>query len=165
MDFVLPDSLNTKVIQLDQSAHTAADAAAALNCDIAQIAKSLVFYDVVTKEPILIIASGANRVDKTKVGEYLHKKIKTASPEFVLEHTGYPVGSVPPFCHIKKLPTLIDESLMQFDVIYAAAGSETSIFSIPPQQLVSLTLGQVISINFIMSTDIDQQNPVTSINE
>jgi len=102
---------------------------------------------VATNEPILIIASGINRVDKEKVGEYLHSKIKTASPKYVLEHTGYSVGSVPPFCHIKKLPTLIDQSLMKFDLIYAAAGSETSVFSISPKKLADQTGGQVISIS------------------
>jgi prolyl-tRNA editing enzyme YbaK/EbsC (Cys-tRNA(Pro) deacylase) len=147
MNFQLPPQINSQIIILDQSAHTASDAAIALHCDVAQIAKSLVFYDVATNEPILIIASGANRVDKTKVGEFLGQKIKTASPEFVLEHTGYPVGSVPPFCHTKKLPTLIDESLLKFDLVYAAAGSPTSVFSISPQKLVTQTTGIVIPLS------------------
>jgi prolyl-tRNA editing enzyme YbaK/EbsC (Cys-tRNA(Pro) deacylase) len=146
MNFVLPPSLNSQIINLDQSAHTAADAAIALGCDVGQIAKSLIFYDVATGAPILIIASGANRVDKAKVGEFLHSKIKTASPEFVLEHTGYSVGSVPPFCHQKKLLTLIDESLLKYEKIWAAAGSESSVFSISPQALVAQTSGRVIQL-------------------
>ncbi len=146
MKFVLPKSLQTQTIQLNQSAHTAADAAAALDCDVAQIAKSLIFYDVATNEPILIIASGARRVDKVKVGEYLRRKIKTASPEFVLARTGFPAGSVPPFGHLRKLPTLIDEILKNFPIVWAAAGSPTSVFSITPQNLITRTRGQVIPI-------------------
>lgn len=146
MKFILPDSLNTQIETLDQTTHTAIDAALALGCDVAQIAKSLVFYDVATYEPIMIIASGVNRVDKQKVGEIIGKKIKTASPEYVLEHTGFPPGSVPPFGYVKKIPTLIDKSLMKFDKIYAAAGDSSSIFSISPQDLVVQTQGQIIDI-------------------
>lgn len=131
---------------LSISTATAQDAALAIGCQVGQIAKSLIFYDVETDDPILIIASGANRVDKQKVGEYLKIKIKTASPEYVLAKTGIPVGGVPPIGHIKPLKTLIDADLMQYNVIYAAAGTDHTIFPIPPQTLQQLSSAEVIVI-------------------
>lgn len=131
---------------LNQSTGTSQAASDAVGVPLGQIAKSLVFYDVFTQKPILILVSGSNRVDKVKVGEYLGQKIKTAGPEFVLAKTGFPVGGVPPVGHITPLKTLIDKDLMQFDVIYAAAGTAHTLFPISPQKLLQLTLGEVIIV-------------------
>lgn len=131
---------------LPVSTHTAADAAAALGVDLAQIAKSLVFYAVVTKEPVLIIASGANRVDKAKVGEYLGFKIKTASPDYCFQITGYPVGGVPPFGHSQLIRTLMDKDLLKYETIYASAGTPNSLFSISPHELISHSDTETIPI-------------------
>ncbi len=138
--------LKPDVRLLTASTATAADAAAALGCGLGQIAKSLVFYDVVTKGPVLIIASGNNRVDKTKVGEYLHAKIKTAAPDYVLEKTGFAVGGVPPVGHKAPLRTMIDRDLMHYDVIYAAAGHPHTLFGVSPQTLIKLTSAEIIPI-------------------
>lgn len=141
-------SLSVPGVQtLPVSTHTAADAAAALNVDISRIAKSLVFYAVTTNDPILIIASGANRVDKEIVNEYLGFKIKTASPDYCLQMTGYPVGGVPPFSHKQQIRTLLDQDLMQYDTIWASAGTPNSLFPISPKDLVSLSHAEVISIH------------------
>ena len=131
---------------LPVSTHTASDAATALGVNIAQIAKSLVFYNVLNNEPILIITSGSNRVDKETVGKYLGFKIKTAGPEYVLEKTGFPAGGVPPFSHTSPIRTLIDQDLLQYDTIYAAAGTPNSLFPISPQKLVHLANAQVVNI-------------------
>ena len=135
-----------RIQTLPVSTRTASDAAAAVGCDLARIAKSLVFYAVATNEPILIIASGVNRVDKDKVGQYLGFKIKTASPDYVLEKTGYPAGGVPPFAHQQPIRTLIDKDLMLYDEIWAAAGTSNSLFPISPQQLIQLTNAQIVAI-------------------
>jgi prolyl-tRNA editing enzyme YbaK/EbsC (Cys-tRNA(Pro) deacylase) len=128
------------------SAHTASDAANALNVDIGRIAKSLVFYAVVSNEPILIIASGSNRVDKDLVGEYLGFKIKTASPDYCLQTTGYPVGGVPPFSHKLQIRTLLDKDLLQYDTIWASAGTPNSLFPISPKKLAELADAEIVVI-------------------
>jgi prolyl-tRNA editing enzyme YbaK/EbsC (Cys-tRNA(Pro) deacylase) len=130
----------------DEPTHTSQAAADALGCNLGQIAKSLIFYEVATSNPVLIIASGANRVDKLKVGEYLGQKIKTASPDFVLEVTGFAVGGVPPVAHKTPLKTLIDEDLMQYDIIYAAAGHPHTLFAIPPQTLIQITGATIVAV-------------------
>jgi prolyl-tRNA editing enzyme YbaK/EbsC (Cys-tRNA(Pro) deacylase) len=131
---------------LDQSTGTSQEAADALGVPLGQISKSLVFYVVATLEPILILVSGANRVDKTKVGEYLGQKIKTAGPEFVLEKTGFTVGGVPPVGHKTPLKTLIDKDLQQYSTVYSAAGSDHALFPISPSLLQGLTKGEVIPV-------------------
>jgi prolyl-tRNA editing enzyme YbaK/EbsC (Cys-tRNA(Pro) deacylase) len=137
---------NPDIRFLDQSTGTFQEAADALGVPIGQIAKSLVFYKVTTQEPLLILVSGTNRVDKTKVGEFLGCKIKTAGPEFVLEKTGFPVGGVPPVSHKTPLKTLIDRDVMQYETIYAAAGTDHTLFPISPQQLVKLTKAVITTI-------------------
>jgi len=131
---------------LDQSTGTSQEAAKVLGVPLGQIAKSLIFYTVAAGEPILILVSGSNRVDKAKVGAYLGQKIKTAGPEFVLAKTGFPVGGVPPVGHKTPLKTLIDKDLMQYDVIYSAAGTSHTLFPISPQKLLQLSLGEVIIV-------------------
>ena len=137
---------NPEIRLLDQSTSTSQEAADALGVPLGQIAKSLIFYDVLTKEAILILVSGVNRVDKAKVGEYLGQKIKTAGPEFVLDKTGFPVGGVPPVGFSNPLKTLIDKDLMKFDVIYSAAGHSHTLFPISPDMLKCLTKGEDILV-------------------
>jgi len=132
---------------LPVSTHSAADAAAALNVDIGRIAKSLVFYAVATNDPILIIVSGANRVDKDLAGEHLGFKIKTASPDYCLQITGYPVGGVPPFSHQQPIRTILDQDLMQYDTIWASAGTPNSLFPIDPKNLLKIANAEIVSIN------------------
>lgn len=139
--------LANKIIHLGQTAATAQNAADALHCSVSQIAKSLIFYNPQSNTAFLIIASGSNRVDKEKVGEYLGQKIKTASPEFVLAVTGYPVGAVPPVAHQQHLRVLFDAGLLQYPTIFAAAGGSHDVFSIPPQQLLELCRGEIVKIS------------------
>ncbi|HBC72329.1 MAG: hypothetical protein UX91_C0001G0038 [Candidatus Amesbacteria bacterium GW2011_GWB1_47_19] len=131
---------------LDTMAHTAAEAASALDCELGQIAKSLVFYQVQSNQPVLIIVSGANRVDKQLVGDYLGTKIKTAGLEYVLETTGFPVGGVPPVAHKSHLRTLLDRDLLAFRQVWAAAGHSLTLFPIPPDQLIRLTRAEAIAV-------------------
>ncbi|MDP9988155.1 YbaK/EbsC family protein [Arthrobacter sp. FW306-05-C] len=117
---------------------TAAAAAEALECDLAAITNSLVFE--LGGEPLLILASGAARVDTALVSTQLGAgKIRRASPAFVLEHTGQEVGGVAPVGHPKGIRTLLDESLRRHELLWAGAGDHNSMFSITYQQLRSLT--------------------------
>ncbi|PVZ59530.1 YbaK/EbsC family protein [Arthrobacter sp. H-02-3] len=117
---------------------TAAAAANALGCDVAAITNSLVFD--LDGTPLLILASGAARVDVRKVAAQLGAgKIRRASPEFVLEHTGQEVGGVAPVGHPEKIRTLLDQSLAAHPVLWAGAGDHNSMFSISYEQLRRIT--------------------------
>jgi prolyl-tRNA editing enzyme YbaK/EbsC (Cys-tRNA(Pro) deacylase) len=117
------------VTVFDAGVPTAAAAAAALGCDIAAITNSLVFE--LAGARLLILASGAARVDVNKVASYLGTgRIRRATPEFVLAHTGQAVGGVAPVGHPEKIRTLLDSSLRQHPVLWAGAGDHNSMFSI-----------------------------------
>jgi Cys-tRNA(Pro) deacylase len=145
-NILLEHDLKDTIKKLDQSTHTAAQAAQAIDCEIDQIAKSLIFQTVKDKQGILVITSGANRVDTTKVGKAFGEKVKMASPKFVKELSGYSVGGVPPFGHKSQIQTFIDKHLTTFDLIWAAAGSSNSIFSISPQKLEEITKATIIEV-------------------
>ena len=131
---------NFKVLEFDQPTASALQAATAIGCAVAQIAKSLVFADA-TGAPVLVIASGANRVDEAKVGEILGTSIHRADAEFVKSATGFSIGGVPPVGHPTRLITLLDQTLKHFDEIWAAGGTPTSVFCLTPGQLNELTGG------------------------
>ncbi|MFD5277739.1 YbaK/EbsC family protein [Pseudarthrobacter sp. NPDC058362] len=117
---------------------TAAAAAEALGCDVSAITNSLVFE--LAGEPLLILASGAARVDTALVaGQLGSGKIRRASPDFVLEHTGQEVGGVAPVGHPQRIRTLLDHSLQTKDLLWAGAGDHTTMFSITYQQLRRIT--------------------------
>jgi prolyl-tRNA editing enzyme YbaK/EbsC (Cys-tRNA(Pro) deacylase) len=126
------------VTVFDSKVPTAAAAAAALGCDVGAITNSLVFD--LGGAPLLILASGAAKVDVHKVAEQLGTgKIRRASPEFVLEHTGQEVGGVAPVGHPEKIRTLLDESLSVHRVLWAGAGDHNSMFSISYEDLHRIT--------------------------
>ena len=117
---------------------TAAAAAAALGCDLAAITNSLIFD--LNGEPLLILASGAARVDTKLVAEHLGEgRIRRASPDFVLKHTGQHVGGVAPVGHPEKIRTLLDESLQKHGLLWAGAGDHNSMFSITYKDLLRIT--------------------------
>jgi prolyl-tRNA editing enzyme YbaK/EbsC (Cys-tRNA(Pro) deacylase) len=109
---------------------TAADAAAAIGCEVGAICKSLVFR--VGDEPLLVIASGANRVDEERFGA------QKADAAFVREQTGFAIGGVPPYGHARPLRTILDEDLLGYETVWAAAGTPSSVFPIAPADLVRL---------------------------
>jgi prolyl-tRNA editing enzyme YbaK/EbsC (Cys-tRNA(Pro) deacylase) len=126
------------VTVFDSKVPTAAAAAATLGCDVAAITNSLVFD--LGGTPLMILASGAAKVDVHKVAEQLGTgKIRRASPEFVLEHTGQEVGGVAPVGHPEKIRTLLDESLAAHRVLWAGAGDHNSMFSISYEDLHRIT--------------------------
>lgn len=138
--------IEAPIRQFAQSARTAKDAAAAIGCDVAQIAKSLVFRRTDTDRAVLVIASGPNRVDERRAGTHLNADIAKADAAFVRTHTGYAIGGVPPLGHAQPIETLIDEDLLRFDSIWAAAGTPDTVFAIAPRDLVRATGGTVLSV-------------------
>jgi prolyl-tRNA editing enzyme YbaK/EbsC (Cys-tRNA(Pro) deacylase) len=142
-------NLTTEVRELNESTRTAAEAAAALGCAVAQIAKSIIFATADTDEAILVIASGVNRVDEKKIAELIGHPIKKATPEFVVERTGFVIGGVPPLGHAIPIKTFIDEDIFQYDIMWAAAGTGRSLFSLTPADLKRVTGGQVGKISIV----------------
>ncbi len=129
-----------EIVILDEAVHTAALAAAALGIEVGQIANSLIFD--ADGEPLLVLTSGAHRVDTAKVAALLGiGKLKRATPEFVRRHTGQAIGGVAPLGHPKPVRTLIDVDLEQYPVVWAAAGVPQSVFPITYPELVRVTSG------------------------
>ncbi len=134
------------VVELPASTRTSAEAAQAIGCQVGQIAKSLVFKGQRTGRAILVIASGANRVNEAKVAQALGEEIAKADADFVRQHTGYAIGGVPPVGHSEPLPVLIDQDLFTYQELWAAAGTPNAVFRLTPQELADLTQGQVLAI-------------------
>jgi len=135
-----------EVQELSQSTRTAAEAAAAIGCDVAQIAKSILFRARDSGRPVLVIASGVNRVDEKAVANLLGEKPAKADADFVRRETGFVIGGVPPLGHDKPIFTLIDEDLLAFDEIWAAAGTPFAVFRLDPHSLAGLTGGKVARV-------------------
>jgi prolyl-tRNA editing enzyme YbaK/EbsC (Cys-tRNA(Pro) deacylase) len=135
-----------RVVELSQSTRTAAEAAAAIGCMVAQIAKSLVFRGTHTNQPVLVIASGTNRVDEHKVAALVDEPVAKANAAFVREHTGFAIGGVAPVGHPQSLRTLVDQDLLQYEELWAAAGTPHAVFRLTPAELVQVTGGDVVVV-------------------
>ena len=139
--------IDAQVVVLPRSTRTAKEAAAAIGCEVEQIAKSLVFQRTDTKQPVLVIASGSNRVDEQLVSTYLNAKIVKADADFVRSSTGFAIGGIPPLGHKNPMQTLIDQDLLRLDPVWAAAGTPHAVFSVSPHELVAITDGHVIAVS------------------
>jgi prolyl-tRNA editing enzyme YbaK/EbsC (Cys-tRNA(Pro) deacylase) len=135
-----------EVQELSRSTRTAAEAAAAIGCEVAQIAKSILFKTKDSGQPVLVIASGVNRVDEEAVANLLGEQPGKADADFVRRETGFVIGGVPPVGHEKPIVTFIDEDLMAFDEIWAAAGTPFAVFRLDPHALARLTGGQIARV-------------------
>lgn len=138
--------LAAEVREFPASTRTSAEAAAAIGCAVGQIAKSLVFRARESDRAVMVIASGANRVDEKAVAARLGEPIGRADADFVRERTGYAIGGVPPVGHPAPLPTFIDRDLLGYDEVWAAAGTPNAVFRLLPADLVALTGGEVADI-------------------
>lgn len=135
-----------KVVEMPGSTRTAQEAADAIGCTVSQIAKSLIFMGKSSKQPVLIIASGTNRVNEKGIKEILGEKLEKADAVFVLEHTGYAIGGIPPLGHKNPILTYIDQDLFQYEEIWAAAGTPNAVFQLTPKILAEITGGKVIQV-------------------
>ncbi|WP_339274070.1 YbaK/EbsC family protein [Paenibacillus sp. FSL W8-0426] len=135
-----------KVIELPDSTRTAQEAADTIGCEVAHIAKSIIFRLKNNDKPLLVIASGVNRINEKQINTHLNDNLGKADADFVRKHTGFVIGGVPPLGHKESIITLIDEDLLQFREIWAAAGHPRAVFQLTPEELVQMTKGRVICV-------------------
>jgi Cys-tRNA(Pro) deacylase len=138
--------LACEVVQMNETTRSAEDAARAVGCQIGQIVKSLIFEGRQSHRPILVVASGVNRVNEKTLQRHVSEPVKMARADYVRETTGFVIGGVPPIGHSSQLNTFIDEDLLQYAEIWAAAGTPHAVFRLTPDQLKMITNGKVISI-------------------
>jgi prolyl-tRNA editing enzyme YbaK/EbsC (Cys-tRNA(Pro) deacylase) len=135
-----------KVVELPGSTRTAQEAAQAVGCRVEQIAKSLVFQGKTTSRPVLVVASGANRVNEKKLRDLLSEPVRKADADFVREHTGFAIGGVAPVGLSEPMDIFIDEDLFKYEEIWAAAGTPHAVFKLTAQDLLNITQGKVVKI-------------------
>ena len=131
--------LAVSVVEFEQPTRTSAEAAEAVGCSVAEIAKSVVFRNKSEGGAIVVVASGANRVSETKVAASLGVKLGRADADFVRESTGYVIGGVAPLGHTGPVRLVLDQDLLQFEEVWAAAGTPFSVFPLAPAALQALT--------------------------
>ena len=134
------------VIEHSESTRTAQEAADRAGCELGQIVKSLIFQGRDSGKPILVLTSGANRVDEKRISEYAGEPIRRADADFVRLVTGFAIGGVPPVGHLQKMDTYIDEDFLQYPTIWAAAGTPNAIFELQTGDLQRMTNGQVVRV-------------------
>jgi prolyl-tRNA editing enzyme YbaK/EbsC (Cys-tRNA(Pro) deacylase) len=138
--------LGYRVIEFPTSTRTAQEAADRVGCQIGQIVKSMVFRGQTSGEGILVLTSGLNRVDEKKIGVYTGEDVERADPDFVRMVTGFAIGGVPPIGHLQPLETFIDEDLLNYPSIWAAAGTPNAVFEMKSTDLVRITRGIAITV-------------------
>jgi len=138
--------LAARVRLMPDSTRTSKEAADAVGCQTAQIAKSMVFRGKSSDDPVLVVVSGANRVDTAKLGRLAGEPIGRADADFVRARTGFAIGGVPPVGHLEPIRIFIDRDLLAFETIWAAAGTPHAVFSLTPQDLIKITGGQVAEV-------------------
>ena len=129
--------IQAEITEFSESTRTADEAAAAVNSTVGQIVKSLVF--LVGEQPVLAMVSGANRVDTDKLARVAGGPIARANADLVRAATGFSIGGVPPVGHATLLPTYLDRDLLQYDRVWAAAGTPNAVFPIAPDELQRIT--------------------------
>jgi len=142
-DALTAAGLVRKVQLMPGATRTSAEAAAAIGCDVSQIAKSIIFRARKSGRAVLVIACGNNRIEERAVEVLVGEKIGKADADFVRSRTGYVIGGVPPFAHAEQSVVVIDRDLMVLPEIWAAAGTPFSVFPLTPDELVGLTNGEV----------------------
>ncbi len=157
-DAALPDAIGLVLAALEQgnvqyllktypsSAKSASQAAALIGCPLGAIVKSLFFVTQQSEDYLLVLCSGANRVSSKRLFEHLQQPARPASPATVLEQTGFPVGGVPPFGHKSRFSVLMDIDLMQYEQIWASAGSIHAVMGMTPQDLLHLSCAELCDI-------------------
>lgn len=138
--------VDCEVVELPSSTRTAADAAAAIGCEVAQIAKSIVFRAVNSGKPILVVASGVNRVNESSISDRVGEPVQKADADFVREKTGFAIGGVAPLGHPEPIYTIVDEDLLRPGDIWAAAGTPNSVFRLSGDMLLRMTSGVSMSV-------------------
>ena len=134
------------VIEHSESTRTAQEAADRAGCELGQIVKSMIFKGKATDKPILVLTSGVNRVDEKRISEYAGEAISRPDADFVRAVTGFAIGGVPPIGHTQKMETYIDGDFLQYQTIWAAAGTPNAIFELRTADLPAMTGGKVVVV-------------------
>jgi len=139
-------NLPCMVVELPNSTRTAVEAAQAVGCQVGQIVKSLIFMGAESRRPILVVASGINRVDETHLALLAGEAIKKADAEFARAQTGFAIGGIPPVGLANQMGTFIDQDLLAYQSVWAAAGTPHAVFELDPAFLERMTGGTVTNI-------------------
>lgn len=134
------------VIEHADSTRTAQEAAERAGCNLGQIVKSLIFRGKTSGKPIMVLTSGANRVDEKRIAEYAGEPINRADADFVRTVTGFAIGGVPPIGHAQKMETYLDEDFLQYQTVWAAAGTPNAIFELKTVDLQKMTDAKVTAV-------------------
>lgn len=138
--------LSLQVVELPASTRTAQDAATAVGCAVGQIAKSLIFKAEHSQRAVLVITSGSNRVNEKLIAGHLGEPVGKADADFVRTQTGFVIGGVPPVGHANPVETFVDEDLLQYEVIWAAAGTPNAVFQLTPSDLLKIAGGRAVAV-------------------
>ncbi len=144
--FLIENGFSCTVKELPDSTRTAQEAAQAIGCAVAQIAKSLIFMDQASGDPILVIASGSNQVDLKKIERATGLRLVKADGKFVKERVGFAIGGVPPVGHLEKVRTILDPALKNYDCLWAAAGTPFAVFQLRSSEIEKMTKGEFVEL-------------------
>ena len=145
-DLLAARGFDCAVVEFAESTRTAQEAADRAGCLLGQITKSLIFRGRQSGKPILVLTSGANRVSEKLIGEYAGEPIGRADADFVRSVTGFAIGGVPPLGHPQPMETYLDEDLLQYPTVWAAAGTPNAIFEVTPGALLEMTAARVARV-------------------
>jgi prolyl-tRNA editing enzyme YbaK/EbsC (Cys-tRNA(Pro) deacylase) len=135
-----------EVVEMSASTRTSQEAANAVGCQVSQIAKSLIFKTENTERPVLVIASGTNRVNEKKMSDLVGERLEKADAKFVLENAGFAIGGIPPIRRENYAAVYMDEELLKYEDIWAAAGTPHAVFKVSPNVLSDISGASIISI-------------------
>ena len=138
--------LSIAVKEMAESTRTAEDAARACGCTAAQIVKSLIFRGKETGKPYLMLVSGPNRLNEKSVAAIVGEALMRPDAAYVREVTGFAIGGVPPLGHTTPMSVFIDEDLLKFETVWAAAGTPRAVFAVAPGALADAVGGQIIKV-------------------
>jgi prolyl-tRNA editing enzyme YbaK/EbsC (Cys-tRNA(Pro) deacylase) len=146
-DALQANSLDSQVRHMPKSTRTAEEAAAACGCAVGQIVKSLIFRGAETGKPYLLLVSGAHRVDEQAAAKELGEGLQRPDAQYVRDITGFAIGGIPPLGHATPISTFIDEQLLGYDLVWAAAGTPDAVFPIAPERLATAIQAKTIRIS------------------
>ena len=135
------------VKEFSSGTRTAQDAARSIGCTVAQIVKSLIFKGKESSDPVLVLASGPNRVNEKLITEKLGEQLVKADADFCRDVTGFAIGGIPPIGHKQKIKTFIDEDLLRHEVVWAAAGTPNAVFEMESSKLSEITEGITLKVS------------------
>jgi prolyl-tRNA editing enzyme YbaK/EbsC (Cys-tRNA(Pro) deacylase) len=138
--------LAVTVVERAESTRTAEEAAAACGCAVGQIIKSLVFRGATSGKPYLMLVSGSNRLNETGVAGVLGESLTRPDAAYVREVTGYAIGGIPPIGHASPMQVFIDEDLLRYDVVWAAAGTPRAVFAVAPGALADAVGAKIVKV-------------------